>query len=132
MLVVAVALVGCGGGSPVKTHPVVGKVEITDGDAAILTNSAVELQHEADEDLRPFGNIDATGKFVVKTLYQGTLLEGAPDGKYKVRINLSNPGDEGVPKRKGDPVHKRVYDFTASKLPSTVPGGDYNLSLSKK
>src|SRR3954465_5056505 len=76
---------GCGAKSLIKTHPVVGKVELKDGDTAILTNSAVELQHETDENLRPIGNIDATGKFIVKTLYKGTLLEGAPEGKYKAR-----------------------------------------------
>jgi predicted small lipoprotein YifL len=126
------SLAGCGSKSPIKTHPVVGKVEIKDGDTAILAGSAVELQHEKDEDLRPTGNIDSTGKFVVKTLYKGKIIEGAPEGKYKARIILGDPSDEGVPKRKGDPIHKKYYDFTASKLTITVPGGDYNVTLSKK
>ena len=124
--------VGCSTKNPIKTHPVVGKVEIKDGDTAILTGSAVELQSENDENLRPFGNIDSTGKFVVKTLYKGQILEGAPEGKYKARINLADPSDEGVPKRKGDPIHRKYYDFSASKLTMTVPGGDYNVSLTKK
>jgi len=127
-----ISIAGCSGGSSIKTHPVVGKVEIKDGDAAILTGSAVELQSEKDENLRPFGNIDSTGKFVVKTLYRGQLVDGAPEGKYKARINLADPSDEGVPKRKGDPINKKYYDFTASKLTLTVPSGDYNLPLSKK
>jgi len=59
-------------------------------------------------------------------------LEGAPEGKYKARINLADPSDEGVPKRKGDPINKKYYDFSASKLTVTVPGGEYNVSLSKK
>jgi hypothetical protein len=129
---VTIVCVGCSSQSAIKTHPVVGKVEIKDGDVAILTGSAVELQHETDENLRPSGNIDATGRFVVKTLYKGEYLEGAPEGKYKARIILGDPSDEGVPKRKGDPIHKRYLDFTASKLSMSVPGGDYNVSVAKK
>lgn len=129
---VVISVGGCGGGSPIKTHPVVGKVELKDGDVAILTGSAVELKSEADENLRPFGNIDATGKFVVKTLYQGNQIEGAPEGKYKARIILGDQSDEGVPKRKGDPFHKKYLEFATSGLSLTVPGGDYTVTVAKK
>ena len=44
-----------------------------------------------DENLRPMGNIDSTGKFKVKTLYKGQIFEGAPEGKYKARIILGDP-----------------------------------------
>jgi len=125
-------LAGCSRKSPIKTHPVAGKVEIKDGDAAILTGSAVELQHESDENLRPSGNIDASGKYVIKTLYKGAIVEGAPEGKYRARIILGDQSDEGVPKRKGDPIHKKYYEFATSGLSLTVPGGDCNISLSKK
>jgi hypothetical protein len=123
---------GCSSGSALKTHSVVGKVEIKDGDVAILTGSGVELQSETDENLRPTGNIDSTGKFVVKTLYQGQIVEGAPAGKYKARIILGDQSDEGVPKRKGDPFHKRYLEFTTSGLSLTVPGGDYTVTVAKK
>ena len=123
---------GCSGGNAIKTYPVVGKVEIKDGDVAILTGSGVELKSESDENLRPIGNIDSTGRFTVKTLYKGELLEGAPEGKYKARIILGDPSDEGVPKRKGDPINKRYLDFDASKLSVTVPGGDYTMTVAKK
>jgi hypothetical protein len=123
--------VGCSG-SAVKTHTVAGKVEIKDGDAAILTASTVELKHETDETIRPYGNIDSSGAFALKTMYKGKLVSGAPSGKYQARIILADPGDQGVPKRKGDPVNKKYYDFATSGLTMSVPGGDYNVSLSKK
>jgi len=122
---------GCGSKGP-KTHPVVGKVQIKDGDVAILTGSAVELKHESDEYLRPMGNIDSTGKFTVKTLIKGEILSGAPEGKYQARIILGDPSDEGVPKRKGDPIHRRFFDFQTSGLAVTIPSSDYTISVSKK
>jgi hypothetical protein len=124
-------LVGCSGQS-VKTHPVTGKVEIKDGDVAILTGSGVEFVHESDELMRPSGNIDSSGNFTVKTLLRGEILPGAPEGKYKARIILADPNDDGVPKRKGNPIHPRYLEFGTSGLSITVPGGDYTVSLSKK
>jgi hypothetical protein len=123
--------VGCSSQS-VKTHPVTGKVEIKDGDAAILTGSTIELRLESDETIRPYGNIDSSGNYTLKTLHQGELLTGAPEGTYKARIILADASDEGVPKRKGDPVHRRYYEFQTSGLSMKIPGGDYNVSLSRK
>jgi hypothetical protein len=124
-------LVGCSG-QTIKTYPVAGKVEIKDGDVAILTGSYVELKHESDEALRPGGNIDSSGAFTVKTLHQGVLLRGAPEGKYRARIILGDESDEGVPKRKGNPIHNRYLDFATSGLSVTVPSGDFTVSLSRK
>jgi hypothetical protein len=125
-----VLLSGCSSQS-IKTHPVSGKVEIKDGDAALLVGSGVELKHESDETLRPMGNIDASGNFIVKTIHQGEILEGAPEGKYKARIILADESDEGVPKRKGNPFHPRYLDFEKSGLSFTVPSGEYNVSLAQ-
>lgn len=121
---------GCSGGG-VKTHPVAGKVVLAAGDVAMLTGSTVELQHESDELLRPYGNLDSSGNFSVKTLFQGEMLSGAPEGKYKARIILADESDEGVPKRKGDPIHRRYYEFATSGLSVAVPAGDYTLTLGK-
>jgi hypothetical protein len=126
-----VALVGCGA-SRIKTYPVKGRVEVKDGDIALLTGSSVELVHESDELLRPNGKVEPGGSFTLQTLYQGKLVPGAPEGKYKVRIILGDESDEGVPKRKGDPIHKRFLDFETSGLALTVPSGDYTVALSKK
>jgi hypothetical protein len=127
----SIVVLGCGASGP-KTHAVNGKVEMKDGDVAILTGSGVELKHESDENLRPTGNIDSKGSFTVKTLHQGEILIGAPEGNYKVRIILGDPSDEGVPKRKGDPIHKRFLDFDSSGLTMKVPSGNYDVSVSKK
>jgi hypothetical protein len=124
-------LAGCSGQS-IKTHPVSGKVEIKDGDVAILTGSDIELKHEDDEFLRPTGDIDSSGHFSLNTLYQGEILQGAPEGKYQARIILGDESDEGVPKRKGNPVHPRFLDFATSGLTVTVPGDSPTISLSKK
>ena len=125
------ALVGCSGPG-VKTHPVNGKVEIKDGDASLLAGSGVELMHETDETLRPSGSIDASGNFLVKTVYKGEILEGAPEGKYKARIVLADPSDDGVPKRPRNLLHPRYLDFEKSGLSLDVPGSEYKVSLSKK
>lgn len=99
---------------------------------ALLTGSHVELQQEADSNIRPSGKISPTASFTVQTLHGGKILAGAPAGKYKVRIILGDESDEGVPKRKGDPINKKYYDFATSGLTMSVPGGDYNVTLSKK
>jgi len=116
----------------VKTYPVTGKVQITDGDTSLLAGSHVELMHETDQALRPTGKITPSGDFKIETLYQGRILPGAPEGTYKARIILGDESDEGVPKRKGDPIHRRYFDFQTSGLTAKVPSGDYNISLSRK
>jgi hypothetical protein len=124
-------LAGCTG-NRIKTHPVRGKVELKDGDVAILTGSGVELMHEKDEFLRPSGKVAPDGSFTVMTLHQGQILPGAPEGQYKARIILGDESDEGVPKRKGNPVHPRYLDFATSGLLFTVPSGDFTVPVSKK
>ncbi len=126
-----IVLTGCSGGGP-KTHAVSGKVEIKDGDATILTGSNVEMMLETDETMRASGKIDSAGAYKVQTQHEGKILAGAPEGKYKVRIVLGDESDEGVPKRKGNPIHPRFLDFATSGLSFTVPSGDYTVSLSKK
>jgi len=127
------AVLSCGcSKAAIKTYPVNGKVEIKDGDASLLARSNIELLHETDEALRPSGKITPSGDFTIETLYQGRILPGAPEGTYKVRIILADESDEGVPKRKGDPIHRRYFDFQTSGLTFKVPGGDYTVSLSRK
>jgi len=131
LLVATLLLAGCTGSS-LKTHPVEGRVALKDGDVAILQGSHIELQHPSDESLRPSGVIDSSGAFSIKTLHQGEIVPGAPEGSYKARIVLADQSDEGVPKRKGNPVHPRFFDFDKSGLSFSVPAGDYSVSLSAK
>jgi hypothetical protein len=124
-------LVGCAVGG-IKTYPVKGKVELKDGDAQLLTGSHVELKHESDPELRPTGKIAADGTFAVQTLHGGKIVRGAPEGKYQARVILADESDEGVVKRKGNPVHPRYFDFATSGLSFTIPSGDLTVSLSRK
>jgi hypothetical protein len=122
---------GCSEGGP-KTHRVSGKVQIKDGDVAILAGSNVEMMLETDETMRANGRIDSGGSFEVQTQHEGKILPGAPEGKYKVRIVLGDESDEGVPKRKGNPIHPRYFSFDTSGLSFAVPASDYTVSLSRK
>jgi len=131
LTLVLIATAGCSSGG-IKTYPVRGKVEVKDGDIALLTGSHVAFKHETDEMLRPSGKIASGGSFTVETLHQGKILHGAPAGKYTARIILGDESDEGVPKRKGNPVHRRFFDFATSGLSITVPSGDVTISLSQK
>jgi len=135
LLLTSVAILGIGcGKAGIKTHPVGGKVEVKDGNVAMLAGSTVQLVQDADETIRPYGNIDASGNFTVKTTYKGEVLQGAPEGKYKARIMLGDESDEGVPSRKGkgNVIHPRFLEFNTSGLSITVPSGDYTITLAKK
>jgi hypothetical protein len=127
MLVVS----GCSD-AKVKTHPVNGKIQLADGDVAVLEKSSVELMPDADSTMRPSGVIQRDGSFQIKTFHDGEFLVGAPEGGYKARIILADESDEGVPQRKGDPIHRRFLDFQTSGLSITVPSSDVTLALSKK
>jgi hypothetical protein len=131
ILLAAVMLCGCSSAG-LKTYPVKGKVQIKDGDVALLTGGHIELKHDSDETLRPSGKITPDGDFAMETLHQGRVLPGAPEGSYKARIVLGDESDPGVPKRKRDPVHRKFLDFETSGLSLKVPSGDYNVSLSQK
>src|SRR5688572_30500176 len=107
--VVALALLGlagCGGGG-IKTYPVRGKVVLADGDVKELAGSHVEFMLESDPLVRSNGIIGPDGSFQMETLHEGKILRGAPEGTYKARIIPGDPDDEGVPKRRGQPVHAR-------------------------
>lgn len=127
----AVWISGCSG-RKIKTYPVAGKVALSDGDVSQLAGSLVEIRQEADPLLRASGPIAADGSFNLETLFEGVILKGAPEGKYQARIVLGDESDEGAPKRKGKPVHRRFMDFETSQLSFQVPGGDYSLTLSRK
>ena|SRR6478672_4311852 len=129
--ILAAALLGCGSSS-VKTYSVKGKVDVKDGEVSLLAGSHVELMQENEPEIRPNGKIEPGGGFSVQTQHQGKIVAGAPAGKYKVRIVLADASEEGVPKRKGDPIHKRFFDFETSGLSITVPSGHYTISVSKK
>jgi hypothetical protein len=131
VLALLLALNGCSN-QKIKTHPVVGKIVQSGGDVAILKGSTVELMQDGDSTIRSSGVIAQDGSYQLKTFREGEFLTGAPEGTYKARIILADESDEGVPKRKGNPIHPRYLDFEKSGLQVTVPSEDYTISLSSK
>ena len=115
-----------------KIHPIKGKVELTGGDVALLKGSNVEFMQDADPMIRPTGVLAEDGSFSVQTQYEGELLSGAPEGSYKARIILADEGDEGIPKRPANVIHRRFLDFATSGLTVTVPSSEYKIAVSSK
>jgi hypothetical protein len=124
-------LAGCGGG--IKTYPVRGKVAVEGGDAKDLAGCHVQFMLESDNLVQPDGLIGPDGSFEMQTLHDGKILRGAPEGAYKARIILGQDEDEGRPKRRGQPVHKRFLDFKTSGLSYQVPtSGDITVTVAKR
>ena len=122
-VVVAVGLLGllagCGKDVP-KTYPVTGKFVFPGGDVRKLAGHHVEAALEADPAVRASGVIGADGSFTLETLHAGTILRGAREGKYQVRIVPADEDDDGRKLRK-PPVASRAFQFGNSGLSIQVP-----------
>jgi len=132
--ITAMVLVGLAGCSrpAIKTHPIRGTLVLAGGDVKLLTGSFVEFMLESDPLVRASGKITPEGRFVMETIHKDQVLPGAIEGNYKARIVLADEDDEGVPKGRGIPVHKRFLDFATSGLSFAVPAkGDITISVSK-
>lgn len=125
-----VLIAGCFG-SKLKTHPVNGKVEMTDGEVAPLAGSIIEFMQQADPLVRASGKISSDGAFKMETLHQGEIIAGVPEGVYAARIILSDEDENGNPKKGGMPIHRRFLDFNTSKWTVTVPSESVTLKVSK-
>jgi len=71
----------------------------------------------------------------MKTLYEGKIQKGAPEGKYLVRLVPSDDDDEGGgrKKRKASPVAQKYLDFKTSGLTIEVPpAGDVSLAVTAR
>ena len=124
-------LVGCADGTP-KVYPVTGKVVFASGDLSKLAGHHVEAALEGDPNVRAAGVIGADGSFALETLYNGKILKGAPEGKYKVRILPADEDDNGK-RLKKPPVAKRHLAFDDSGLSLQVPPpGDVRFELSPR
>lgn len=130
-LVGCLGLAGCGPSGP-KMHPVEGRVLVSDGEVRLLAGSYVELLAEEQPEVRASGRIDEQGAFQVQMLRDGKVQPGVVEGNYRVRVILGDEGDEGVPPRRGSPVHPRFFSFDSSGLKLTVPSEDYTLRLSRR
>jgi len=112
-------VVGCGTKGP-QTYPVRGKVELVGGDVSVLAGSHVEAALTSDPTIRASGTIQSDGSFALETIHAGDLLIGAREGRYAVRLVLSDD-DREVRRRAAKSVAKRYLDFNASGLTFDVP-----------
>lgn len=125
------ALAGCGDNLP-KTYPVSGKVALAGGDAQKLVGHHVEAVLDGDPAVRASGVIGPDGGFALETLHAGTILKGAREGTYRVRI-VPAEEDENGKKLKKPPVAAKHLKFETSGLALQVPaGGDVTFELSSR
>lgn len=125
------ALTGCGDNSP-KTYPVSGKVALAGGDAQKLAGHHVEAVLDSDPAVRASGIIGPDGAFALETLHAGTILKGAREGTYRVRIVPAEEDDNGK-KLKKPPVAAKHLKFETSGLSFQVPtNGDVTLEFASR
>lgn len=122
--------VGCSG-SKIKTYPISGKFEMSDGDISSLSGCVVEFMQEENPLIRSNGVIHADGTFEMETLYAGKIVSGAPEGVYTVRIILTDEDEDGEFRTGGMPIHRRFLDFKTSNWSVTVPGDSVSFTVSK-
>jgi hypothetical protein len=118
-LAACLALVGCGPGGP-KTHPVQGRVAVTNGEVAALAGGTVEAALEGDPTVRAAGTIEPDGSFELETYRDGALRKGAVAGTYKVRMILPDD-DPAARKKAAKAVHPKALRFETSGLSIEVP-----------
>jgi hypothetical protein len=121
---------GCGQSGP-KTHAVRGKVSIAGG-AQQLAGHHVEAALDTDPTVRAYGVIAPDGTFKLETLHAGTIIKGAQEGTYRVRIIPAGEGEKGQQSQK-PPVAARHLKFETSGLTFQVPAcGDVTLEVSSR
>ena len=111
---------GCGGPAGPTTYPVKGQVQLADGEVKVLAGHNLEAALEADSTVRAYGLIHDDGSFELETLRAGVLQSGAAEGKYRVRVALSDD-DPDARSRFAQAVHPRFLTFDASGCPSRCP-----------
>jgi hypothetical protein len=112
-------IAGCGGAGP-EFHAVAGTIRLAEGDTSVLAGHGIEAVLESDNQVRAHGTIAADGQFSLETIHEGTVRRGAPAGKYKARIVLSD--DDGESRRQAAAaVPKKSLQFDVSGLAFEVP-----------
>ena len=125
-------ITGCGGSAGPQTHPVKGQVQLAGGEIKNLAGQSVEAALDKDPTTRAYGQILPDGSFTLETLQAGTVRPGAAEGKYRVRLVLSDDDPEAR-RRAARTVHPRYLQFQAAGLSLQVPSKDLvTLALSKQ
>lgn len=128
--VLALGLFGCGPGGP-RTYPVKGAVELVEGDVKQLAGNHVEAALTTDPSVRASGEIQPDGSFRLETIHAGTILKGAREGQYQVRIILADD-DPASLRRRYATLATRFLRFQTSGLSLQVPAtGDLTLKVSR-
>lgn len=129
--VVLLGILGCGTGGP-KTYPIQGNVTLQGSEVALLAGSHVEAALLSDPTLRASGVIEPDGTFRLETRHAGAVVPGAREGKYSVRIVLSDD-DRNILKQAARAVAPRFFDFKTSGLTLDVPAtGSVVLALASR
>jgi hypothetical protein len=129
-LAVSLGIAGCGGSGP-EFHPVIGSVQLTDGETAVLAGHGIEAMLESDNQVRAYGTIAADGQFFLETLHEGSVRRGALAGKYQARMVLS---DDDIETRRlaAAALPKKAFQFDSSGLAFEVPSASpIQLRISK-
>lgn len=129
MWVAAVVLTaaGCGGGAPYALHPVKGKVSYDDGSKLPGDNRSVIFYNISGGPRSPSSNIEPDGSFELITADPG---DGCPAGDYKIVIQCTSSADYATGNLKQ--LVPAVYtDVKTTPLTAKVPGGNYDIKLSK-
>ena len=130
-LVTSMMTLGCGPAGP-KTYPVNGRVELTQGDGAVLAGTNIEVSLESDPTVRASGVIDENGRFTLETLHGGKIWKGAVEGSYQVRLILSDD-DKEARRKAAQAISPKALKFESSGLKIQVPAnGEVTLKVPKK
>jgi hypothetical protein len=113
-------IAGCGGPAGPKTYPVKGQVQLAGGEVQVLAGHNVEAALETESTVRAYGLIKDDGSFELETLRAGVLQSGAAEGKYRVRVALSDDDPEAR-NRATQAVNPRFLAFDSSGLSFQVP-----------
>jgi len=101
-------------------HPVKGRLNVIGGDVKLLAGHTLEAALDTDPTIRAAGMIAEDGSFDLKTLHEGTVRSGAPEGTYKVRIVL-NDDDPAQRDQAARWLPPRYLQFEQSGLSLRVP-----------
>jgi hypothetical protein len=119
LMVLLLNVLGCGRSGP-RMHSINGKVELTGADVKLLAGSFVESALISDANVRSSGVIQPDGSFKLGTLRAGSVVNGAGEGKYQVRIVLAADDNQAY-RQAVSAIAPRFLDFKTSGLVIDVP-----------